>query len=656
MVIATREAVSDIDYGLDRPDGPKVELTREQKAQIWAGKKLGTFLELPNNTSTERHRANTFIETTANEILTDPTKLNVIDQVWGTEGELHGRVMAEIQSRMICKELLPHRTLNELVKLYASEEKAAPIAQELLKSYLNREGNIKSTVDTLYDFLFASLDLVGDQIPFEKAVLISNFEDPILSRQSEAYAKFIVARTVVDNDDLLTKAWIVDNVSFAAIYVTSINPQQVLDNNEHALSGRQVEADVKYTNQTVAKLTAELGGDVFRAEEELQRRRRLIGEADKVILSHLSESDLEQMAVEWPFKLLFKFEGDPLHDTFQKRIGGYIASVVRQRQFLAELGKKGITLANIFSIQVPDLRLMVDVCASGELLVMDKLTAIKRIFKELQGDAAEIHNLTDSPHKGHLAIKQPWILGDHQLIHMYRSRSVLDEKVHPLVIMDLLGFPEPILPDGKSIAEAIEEAKENIIHKYTSFLPENRGVRVPLRPLELHRGGYRSVTLEKCGNETIARINILGIDYPVRLDSSYDLDFENKIQPKPENVKSIHYVVLSAWQSIVCEDEEDGDNGNGNGNGNGKGRKKLLGRIGYLRKVPNGSYTAYAEDNYWMEQGAKIGLQLADEQERMQELRHTDRPFTYVKKEEDLRGRQGTGFIKAPGIDIPGYQ
>lgn len=626
---------------------PEESLTEEQRIVLWTTRKQAAFESFPKDgNSASRKRAQRIVEETAQALITDPKKMGTAGRTWksriaaGSEEQaqnsFYERVKKEVTTKLQRqKELLPQNTLKELIRSYAYGKEVMDLPQATLAVYFNRKISRQANIDALYDFAFVILDLVEDPAAFETAVRIANFRDlEVLSLGSKTFLDFKIARSTIDNDQLLSKAWIYDSVTFDLLQLTTIDGDEIkkenaaFTQNDPAIynamlreSERLVEKFAKGKSET----------DWNRANEEVQRRSRLLRQAQDTKKDVFSMEEIQKLQDVWPSSILFN-PSDPLRMKFREVAGNQIASLKMQEKVMDILTKSGVSETTFVSIPFVENPtsppLMVDILIGGKLDQRKRTLVLQEALNHIRAAAPDQRQIAER-HKTMTAVAfyGPHFLGHTTYDFWFRLPSTRERKLHPLIALEALGFPYPQLEEGDNFQEALQSIHQEVLHGHLRFL-NKRGVQVRVIPQSFRDLGYQAVTFKTGSTDQQQSVSISiranELEYPVHLDRHFNLNFEGQTPPSAAFTEPLHYTLLHLLEPILCEVKKRDQPGI-----DAEGNLEVLSRIGHFRELTRGQhYSQAAILNCFSERG----VDLTAEQARLQLVKTTSNMFTYVKE------------------------
>lgn len=598
------------------------DLSDEQKTVVWATQKQAKFEQLQKD-STQKRKITGFVESLANELLSDPRQLNGAARVWKASTVasepgrtcLYGVLKKEISRKLRRAEALPDGLVSELVRAYTYGDEVAELSQAALKAYFHDRGKA-GNVDTLYNFALAVFDLIDDPLAFEKGLLIANFEDEgILQRGSNLYTDFLIGRNSLDDDNVLRKMRRF-GICFDALVLTSVDTDAVARRNIAFDSNPKLkEKSYRYLQHVASKLSF----------EEVNRRLHLLNATqDSLEPMMITREDRQRLLSEWPISVVYD-DTDPLSQKYRQVAESKVSSMLYRNQVVKSMAEEGVTSFTFLSIPLPE-GAVVEVCIGGEMDQERRAALVRKITRE---GVAFFHERQSEKEdfSGGVMTGEKGILGNNSYRLWLRHAIFPERQRHPLSGLEAVGLPAPKLEGDESLGEAVSRLHHDLLTGHIRFI-NRRGFSIPIPSQELRKLGYQTITFRGTDRYRIlVKVAVNNVIYPIKLDPNFSLDLEGKKPLSPVLDQTFSYLVYSLLKPIICEARD-----HSGVSGLEAGNLDVVSRVGHFRELtmPGFHYSTTAIGNCFREQGKD----LVAEQGRLQNRpgQQTNNPFTYVRE------------------------
>lgn len=591
-------------------------LTEEEQTRSWARQVGEDFSKLPQRNRAERKRAETLVKGVVAELLSHPDKIDAAGSVWvSISSPIYAAASREVKQQASEKwNSFNTEQLGQAVKVYAHSQLASELAGNIIKGYYEGPKTRHEKVDAHYRFVEALLDLLEDNQALEQGVRIINFESPILPRGSDFHMDFSFARTSIDDDSLLQKAHIADNVAIQLCVLTSLDDRQVMTNSRRFNLDMISDTQSRYFKRAMQNLNRQIRN---LGRDEVERKGVILRLVDERRDSLVFDSqEMAQRALsEWPLNLLFD-QNDPLRQKFTQRAAAKIEAEKFRRQITTILTNEGIQHSVFHSLRLPDL--ILEFLAAGIIDQATVNTFARRVL--LNSNINQISNQMNARQTGLTSIA--WNtdrLGETGFFYWFRPTTSMEEEWHPIATLQEFGFPVPVLPAGRDLREENRSLNSELINKQHRYL-NRRGFRTPLGRMRAFRNlGYQYIDFAQDEDLTSIRTAIVigNQRFPLKLDRYFNISLEGRRLGNPLLEQSLHYLLQSLLLPILCE-EVAGDIRQ-RVTVEDPASREVLSRIGYLMWLEEGkNYTKQAVINCARDTGRDL--------EVLQTIRWQQRP------------------------------
>lgn len=556
----SQKTISDENF-LGRP------LTEEEKVSLWAYSTVAEYSRLPKGNNRERKIAENLVRQVASELILHPEKMIIAGQIWKTQQpktpDLQRKSFYEEVSETTALFVRNNRAamhsdqLGGFIRAYSYGQVASDLGGGAVAAYFKGPENPKQAADAFYVFIDATLDLITDQKAFEDAVRIGMFDSPLLPRGSDFWNQISIARATINDDQLLRRAYIPDNIIAELCTLTSMGKETLIAKNwDYQMT---VTANTKSVKRGMEKML-DKAVKQFGRTEAINRSLKLAGtnlDLRSRAIDATSDEAIEQLHA-WPGILLYT-GSDPLRAKYMQVVEPQIAAQYLRREVMSSFRQHEEVSPAALTIPLPgdQVREVMDIYVSGLFDLADKSALVRRTsisaesMREVREKAlARISGLSVNP------IPLEWdTINGHPYCWGIRQMSVAERLRHPITALGEIGFPMPVLPNREDVYSAISRLHQNLLSSKSRYL-NRRGYQSPFVDRSFRDLGYQSITFFQDTDNLHAsrvQIDVNGLAYSVKLNRFFNLDLEGKMLDNPVLEQNLSYTLLFLLNDILCE-------------------------------------------------------------------------------------------------------
>lgn len=603
-------------------------LNRQEEMALWAYQVQADYEVLPKNGSSDtRRRVKRLVDQVSDRLIADPELVETASSVWGLRPDVIEKdetslyqVIAEDLRLKARKEWRPLKAhLGDLIRIYTHRPLAGEMVGAILKGYFQGLDSPSNAAEGFYYIADAALDLITDTKSLEQAVLMLNFKSVWTPKESALFANFVVARTTIDDDRILQRAYIADNMAFNLAVLTSLDPDQL---HQEQVTFRKSDFYDKVVQGKLDRYSARLHGRLGR--EEMMRRIAALDEANYMDLRSYSVDQLEREGFEWPFNLIHD-ESNPVVQKYGRLASSKVSASRYQKKVDQVMQEAGVTQLTRYQVTNQD-GVIFNITAAGDLDPSAKAALVRHITKHTY-DPQEIKKKFENTRtpSGTAAFAEDFDrMGNTVYFVQFRSPTEIEAQLHPINSLEAIGLPQPQLNEGERIEDKIRSLHERLLREKSRYL-NARGFRVPFRQKDFTSLGYQSIAFYGNRQEQAINIELTANDttYKFDLDRYFNLDLKGKSLDSQHIEQGLQYIVYSALQQMLCEPAE-GKNGLPSLD---EQSQEVISRVAHLRFLPSGQhFTREAYLKCFQEQGDDLFVLTATRQVDFD----TDKVTTYV--------------------------
>lgn len=615
---------------------PFIDLTDEERLQIWAHLRLTEYEAMPKGTKAETKLAGKFARSIAQELLQSPYSIEVAGAIWMAYGQRDSDTseIPEFVEKLISEavnvakkewhQISPDQ-LAKIVSIYAHSQLSSEIARSFLKGYFEGPSSMHSSAEAMYTFARAQLKLLDDNQALEAGLKIGNCCTDIFTVHSRTYQQYALARiTGIDDDDLLTKALSADIVLLDLCSLTSSGDEDFM--HQIMEYGKTIEWQDKILAR-LRRVRSRLGEQTYLEKAEKLNQMTQLSIRRSSIFTPAARSFFR----EWPYNLLEK-EDNILMSEYENIVGSQAMISRAIRQTLQSMESPSDNKPFRVTIEVSE-GLFLDLAISDVTARRD-LAKILSIVKKLNPNMELIRDsvLNQSSRLVAHAVTGKTKYNNHDIVYVLRSVSPSEANTHPISALESIGIPSTATQE-----ELVEENRRltREIHSGQIRFLNRRGFRIPIQHRQFKEFGYQAIDFRRNADDPHVidvTYHVAGISFHVRLDRNLNFDFEGKRFTAASIKESLHHATLSLLYPLLCQERLRDDTQE-----SAELETEVISRVGHLRLLPLGKrYTQRAVNLCWEKE--QRDLIIIDHQRKLN--LGTNQYTTYVQptieKEEGL--------------------
>lgn len=504
----------------------------------------------------DRAQLKNLLHTTAQAVMAEPELIEPMFSVWKSQPMEDGKkeiaqdLYTETKSSMgelIKKhpEKVTEKQIQKWLELYTHNMLISDMGSGALTEYFRAQTSGRQRVDAAFLFATSALHMNFDRETLGKVQEILRFETSIIPVQSD-YFFDINARAVrgIDDDSALVKAIFIDSmlVNISTLIESPGNETRSITEmfDRHRSYWGEEKSAVKlhtawesFYKNAVKKFGQKNADDRLRQLKEFHEYndvQKASGAPQEVHETNYVSRLMQDSLVS---------EVELLRDKFAAR------SIMSrgQNHFLKDNPGSYTSL----NFQVQNGKISVSILAEEGLSREKIMHQISNQMSGVSPDDYLVQSMASSRSQ----------IDDKNLFVMYYKPLSEMEGIHPASVIGEIGLPRPQL-EGKSIAETNAETAREIQIQKRRYL-DKRGVKIPLDLTpQLKELGYKSLQFKADSDnpkKTIVNIDIAGLQYSLKLDGNFNLDFEGKTFPDGIS-DELQYMLLAFLKPVLCEDLE----------------------------------------------------------------------------------------------------
>lgn len=601
----------------------RASLSPQEERTLWGYQIQQEFDALPKEGNAQiRRRQRKFLDDVADQLFVDSERIGIVSGIWSLQKETDEKLsLYALITERLRKKMRGEWSgrgkglLSKLVTLYVYSPFAKEMIFEAMKGYFQALDSPPKVAQGMYNFADAAFEVVNDPLALEQIVKILSFDTDWVPRGSSVWMDFVEARTTIDNDTVLQKAYIADNMALRLAELTSLDPDELRRrNHEHRDSEKVLQLRLdRYGERMAMRLGQKTAQDKFDT----------LTAADKIVTTvSLEPNQAYEYYTTWPLNLITD-PTDPVLQKYTQLVGSKVEAKKYRRDVERAFRDEGFTQTTSFALFFPN-GIIVEVCTAGNLDA-EQRAAILRDINRHHTQEELLEHLERYQRTPAATTVIASFLGriDGQLYHIAARRlCVIEQNIHPLNTLETIGIPLPPLEPNENLDQVIHNLHEKILKEKSRYL-NTRGFRVPFRQSEFTRLGYRSLVYRKgADNSTRVALQVNGTTFTFHLDRYFNLDLREQIIQSPLIEQGLQYFLYSTLYPLLCERDGNGHNGPESYDG-----LEVVSRVGHLRFLPDGQhFTSDAYLNCLAETGDDLFVVTTQRQ-----LDHqTDRVTTYV--------------------------
>jgi len=295
------------------------ELTPQQRTTLWADQVFEEYKTLSRQTAQKRLK--NLVTQTASELLKNPQDISTAEEIWKTndldigcaqESDEPFSKLVERKCQALTKEkwcnIVPEQ-LAQLVKISSnSNDPVQEHAREMLKNYFKGPESSNQRIDAYYNFVSATLDLVGECDAFKEGMKIALHGTEILPKKPSLLEQAFLVSLPYDKKSVSKKLLIVNYIIYQLRLTDLVHLDEYYKERKKFIDTKEATEAFRTKEQRVIK---KIG-----SEQATELHSEMI-KFFRIITNPLSEEKRESLKGDWPYSLAFD-ETDPLIEKFRR--------------------------------------------------------------------------------------------------------------------------------------------------------------------------------------------------------------------------------------------------------------------------------------------------------------------------------------------------
>ena len=306
------------------------ELTPQEKTTLWADNVLEDYNSLPKKNSRERKLAENLVTKTAAKLLENPQDISIAWTAWGRSEAGQDNQESEPFSKLVkdrClvlirdkwEDVMPEQ-LAQMVRISSNNnDPVQDYAKEMLKNYFKGPNSSNKRIDAYYNFVSATLDLVGEDNAFKEGMKIALHGTDILPKDPSLREQAILLSLPYNEEESVFKKVLTANYVIIQLRFMGFQDLDKYYQDRRDFIQREA-AVIEAYHRKEERVASAIGND--RTRELNDKMLTFFAAITKPISSERKQS----LKGTWPYNLAFDGT-DPLNQKFQKAFADKISSV-----------------------------------------------------------------------------------------------------------------------------------------------------------------------------------------------------------------------------------------------------------------------------------------------------------------------------------------